>query len=324
MYTKESKFFNKMCKSKIYKKKALTQDFSNCNSAILKKPQWIKIKFPSDTKKIYDTKHFLNKNKLHTVCEQALCPNISECYNSGTATFMILGTICTRRCSFCAIGYGKPSNINLKEPQQLAQAVIDFNINHIVITSVARDDLKDKGAQHFLDCIKAIRKRKDVVIEILVPDFRGALEKAVEIISLSPPDIFNHNLENVPRLYKLIRPGAIYENSLKLLRIFKKNNPSIPTKSGLMLGLGETEKEIIQVMKDLVNNGVKILTLGQYLQPSIFHFPVQRYVNPLEFTHLEQEALSIGFDKAFCGPFVRSSYHAELQHKNFKTVKNSF
>ncbi|XBC42011.1 MAG: lipoyl synthase [Buchnera aphidicola (Kaburagia rhusicola rhusicola)] len=321
MHDKKSK---KLCNKNIntlYKKNISVKVLPNFSDQILKKPNWVKIKFPSDTKKIRRTKYTLRKNKLNTVCEQALCPNLFECFNKGTATFMILGAICTRRCPFCAVDHGNnPSVINLKEPQQLAKAVIDLNMNYIVITSVVRDDLKDRGAEHFLNCIQAIRQKKNVIIEILVPDFRGALRNAIKTISLSPPDVFNHNLENVPRLYKLVRPGANYKKSLKLLELFKINNPMIPTKSGLMLGLGETENEVIQVMKDLFNSGTSILTLGQYLQPSIAHFPVQRYVDPLEFLQFQKEALSIGFEKAFCGPFVRSSYHAEFQYKHSKSI----
>ncbi|XBC38442.1 MAG: lipoyl synthase [Buchnera aphidicola (Floraphis choui)] len=298
------------------KKEISIRVLSNFNNQILKKPNWIKVKFPSNINKIHDTINSLRQKKLNTVCEQALCPNISECFNQGTVTFMILGTICTRRCPFCAVDHGKPLAINLKEPQQLSQAVIDLNIKHIVITSVVRDDLEDRGAKHFLNCIQAIRKKKNIIIEILVPDFRGALKNAIKTISLSPPNIFNHNLENVPRLYKLVRPGASYKKSLKLLKLFKVTNPNVITKSGLMLGLGETKKEVLKVMKDLFDNGVSILTLGQYLQPSTLHLPVQRYLNPLEFSQLEKEALSIGFKKAFCGPLVRSSYHAEFQYNN--------
>ncbi|ANF17035.1 lipoyl synthase [Buchnera aphidicola (Schlechtendalia chinensis)] len=314
MYENKEDFLNKTNLKKSYNKKILIKVLPNFSEKILKKPDWIKVKYPSNACEIRHTKLSLRSNRLSTVCEQALCPNLFECFNQGTATFMILGTICTRRCPFCAVNHGRPRDINLKEPKQLLKAAIDLNINHIVITSVVRDDLEDRGAQHFLNCIREIRKKKSIVIEILVPDFRGALNRAVQTISLSPPDIFNHNLENVPRLYKSVRPGANYKKSLKLLELFKIKNPSIPTKSGLMLGLGETNSEIIQVMKDLFNSGVNILTLGQYLQPSKNHIPVQRYVHPVEFSKLKKKALSIGFTKAFCGPFVRSSYHAELQY----------
>ncbi|XBC38947.1 MAG: lipoyl synthase [Buchnera aphidicola (Melaphis rhois)] len=314
MYKKKSKMLSNLNIKKLYNKEISIKVLSNFNNNILKKPSWIKIKFPYDTSKIGYTKNTLKKNKLNTVCEQALCPNLSECFNKGTATFMILGSICTRRCPFCAVNYGKPSLVDLDEPQKLVQATMDLNINYIVITSVVRDDLKDRGVQHFLKCIQAIRKKKTIIIEILVPDFKGMIDYAIKTISISPPDVFNHNLENVPRLYKLVRPGANYKQSLQLLELFKITNPNVPTKSGLMLGLGEKQMEVIQVMRDLFNSGVSILTLGQYLQPSPSHLPVQRYISPLEFYQLEKEALSIGFKKAFCGPFVRSSYHAEFQY----------
>ncbi|XBC39964.1 MAG: lipoyl synthase [Buchnera aphidicola (Chaetogeoica yunlongensis)] len=296
-----------------YKKNIPITFLSNYNSKILKKPNWIKTKLPISFKKIQHIMSILRKYNLHTVCEQALCPNLTECFHQGTATFMILGSICTRRCPFCAVDHGKPSFVNKDEPAFLAKAIFDMKIRHVVITSVVRDDLEDRGARHFSNCIQAIRQNKNVTIEILVPDFRGVMKKSCKIISISPPDIFNHNLENVPRLYKLIRPGASYKNSLQLLEYFKKLNPNVPTKSGLMLGLGETYKETMNVMKDLLSHGVTILTIGQYLQPSLDHFPVQKYITPNEFQEIKKEALSFGFKKVFCGSLVRSSYHAEEQ-----------
>ncbi|CAL4322202.1 Lipoyl synthase [Buchnera aphidicola (Protaphis terricola)] len=279
----------------------------------LKKPDWIKIKLPIYTSQINKIKDALRKNNLYSVCEEAHCPNLSECFNNGTATFMILGSICTRNCPFCAVSHGIPSNLNLKEPDKLAKTISDMGINYVVITSVVRDDLYDGGAQHFVNCIKSIRYKNKVKIEILVPDFRGRIQLILKIFNSGLPDIFNHNLENIPRLYKKIRPGASYKKSLLLLESFKNKYSNIPTKSGLMLGLGEKDKEIIQVMKDLYSCGVTLLTIGQYLQPSKKHLPVKRYISPLEFENIKKEALSIGFKNAFCGPFVRSSYHAHLQ-----------
>ncbi|UPT14628.1 lipoyl synthase [Buchnera aphidicola] len=281
---------------------------------ILKKPDWIKIKLPIYTSQIKKVKNALRKNNLHSVCEEANCPNLPECFNNGTATFMILGSICTRNCPFCAVSHGKPEKINSKEPENLANTIFDMNINYVVITSVVRDDLYDCGAQQFVDCISAIRSKNNVKIEILVPDFRGRIKLVLKIFSSSLPDVFNHNIENVPRLYKKIRPGANYQKSLLLLEEFKKKYNKIPTKSGLMLGIGEKDKEISQVMQDLYSSGVTLLTVGQYLQPSKKHLPVERYISPLEFEDIKQEAISIGFKNAYCGPFVRSSYHASSQN----------
>ncbi|QCI24345.1 lipoyl synthase [Buchnera aphidicola (Muscaphis stroyani)] len=279
----------------------------------LRKPKWIKIKIPLNSSKINKIKNALRKNNLNSVCEEANCPNLFECFNQGTATFMILGSKCTRNCPFCAVSHGTPSAINEDEPQKLAQTIFDMKINYAVITSVVRDDLYDGGAQHFVNCIKAIKDKKNIKIEILVPDFRGRIKLALKIFNKALPDIFNHNIENIPRLYKIIRPGANYKKSLNLLKSFKYMYSHIPTKSGLMVGLGEKDKEIIKVMKDLYSSGVTLLTVGQYLQPSIHHLPVQRYMSPLEFESIKKEALSIGFTSAFCGPFVRSSYHAGNQ-----------
>ncbi|WP_410051743.1 lipoyl synthase [Buchnera aphidicola] len=281
----------------------------------LSKPSWIKIQLPQSFKYIKKIKNILRKHSLNTVCEEALCPNLPECFNNRTATFMILGNICTRKCPFCAVKKGRPYHVDVHEPKKLSEVVFQMGITYVVITSVNRDDLKDGGAQQFAECIKKLRIKKNIKIEILVPDFRHALKRAINIISDNPPDIFNHNLENVPRLYHIIRPGANYKKSLYLLNAFRKKNPHISTKSGLMLGLGEKKKEIIQVLKDLRSNGVNMLTLGQYLQPSINHLKVQKYIKPIEFEYYKNEALSMGFTHAFCGPLVRSSYHASLQSK---------
>ena len=281
----------------------------------IKKPSWIKIKLP-ESKKFHEVKSLLKKNQLTTVCEEASCPNIGECYSKGTATFMILGEICTRRCPFCDVASGIPLEPDENEPIQLGNAISKLKLNYVVITSVDRDDLKDGGANHFAKCIKEIRKNNSKTkIEILVPDFRGKgkIEKALDIFSKAPPDIFNHNLETVPRLYKRARPGARYFHSLKLLKKFKEIFPLAPTKSGLMLGLGETNEEIIEVMKDMRNHEVDMLTLGQYLQPTPFHLPVERYVSPSEFLDLKVEAEKLGFKSVASGPMVRSSYHADIQ-----------
>ncbi|WP_343128786.1 lipoyl synthase [Buchnera aphidicola (Kurisakia onigurumii)] len=283
-----------------------------------KKPSWIKIKLPSSFSKIIQMKNMLRKLNLNSVCEEAQCPNLSECFNSGTVTFMILGSICTRKCPFCAVSKGRPNNPDVKEPKKLKKVISKINIQHVVLTSVNRDDLKDGGSGHFLKSIQEIRKiKKQITIEILVPDFRSCLNLAVKTISQSSPDIFNHNLENVPRLYKKIRPGANYLNSLKLLELFKFYNPNVPTKSGIMLGLGEKLSEIVKVMKDLYNVGVSMITIGQYLQPTSSHLPVKRYITPLEFKNIKEEAISIGFNNVFSGPLVRSSYHAKDQYKFF-------
>jgi len=311
-----------LLKNNISKKLNIIPTKKVCNLQIkLKKPDWIKIKTPINTSRIHKIKSALRKNNLYSVCEEAHCPNLSECFNKGTATFMILGPICTRNCPFCAVSHGIPNPVNTKEPEKLSNAIFDMNINYVVITSVVRDDLYDGGAQHFVNCIQSIRNKNQVKIEILVPDFRGRVDLVLKIFNQSLPDVFNHNIESIPRMYKIIRPGANYKKSLTLLESFKKKYVNIPTKSGLMLGLGETEKEIIQVMQDLYSSGVTLLTVGQYLQPSIHHFPVQRYIPPNEFKRIRKEALSIGFSNAFCGPFVRSSYHASFQ--SFLSFKKS-
>ena len=283
-------------------------------SAPLKKPDWMKIKIPVHSTNIAHIKNTMRKHGLHSVCEEASCPNLAECFNHGTATFMILGDICTRRCPFCDVAHGRPLPPDREEPVKLAQTIQEMKLRYVVITSVDRDDLKDGGASHFADCTREIRALSpNIKVETLTPDFRGCIDEAVEVLSDNPPDVFNHNLENIPRLYKKIRPGANYVGSLKLLSAFKEKHPDIPTKSGLMVGLGETNAELIEVLKDLRSHGVTMLTLGQYLQPSKYHLPVERYVPPEEFDELKQIALGMGFTHAACGPFVRSSYHADLQ-----------
>lgn len=283
---------------------------------LLKKPEWMKIKLPASSSKIDAIKNGMRRHGLHSVCEEASCPNLHECFNHGTATFMIMGAICTRRCPFCDVAHGKPLPLDKDEPRKLAETIQDMKLKYVVITSVDRDDLPDRGAAHFAECVKEIRAiNPGIKIEILVPDFRGRVEQAVEILKQNPPDVFNHNMENVPRLYREIRPGADYNWSLKLLKIFKEEFPDIPTKSGIMVGLGETNEEILEVMQDLRNHGVTMLTLGQYLQPSRHHLKVERYVHPIEFDMFREKAYEMGFEHAACGPFVRSSYHADLQAK---------
>jgi lipoic acid synthetase len=279
----------------------------------MRKPEWIRMKVP-DSARFREIKQILRDNNLHTVCEEASCPNIGECFSGGTATFMILGDVCTRRCPFCDVAHGKPLPPDAEEPQKLAQTIAQMRLKYVVITSVDRDDLRDGGAKHFVDCIRASREHSpSLKIEVLVPDFRGRLDTALEVLSEAPPDVMNHNLETVPRLYKQARPGADYAHSLKLLADFKARFPHIPTKSGLMLGLGETDEEILEVMRDLRAHNVEMLTLGQYLQPSAHHLPVLRFVTPERFAWFEQQALEMGFAQAACGPMVRSSYHADQQ-----------
>jgi lipoic acid synthetase len=279
----------------------------------LKKPRWIKAKAPTDPE-VGRLKGILRKQKLFTVCEEAQCPNLGECFGHGTATFMIMGGICTRRCPFCDVAHGRPKALDEDEPRHLAETIQAMGLKYVVITSVDRDDLRDGGAAHFAACIEAARARSpELKIEILVPDFRGRLEIALDALGTALPDVFNHNLETVPRLYKQARPGADYQWSLKLLQEFKARYPGIPTKSGLMLGLGETDDEIIQVLRDLRAHGCDMLTLGQYLQPSQHHLPVERYVTPEGFDELARIARELGFDNVASGPMVRSSYHADLQ-----------
>ena len=279
----------------------------------LRKPEWIRVRSPNspEVKKLKD---ILREHKLYTVCEEAGCPNLGECFNHGTATFMIMGDICTRRCPFCDVSHGRPQPLDQDEPRHLAQTLAAMQLRFVVITSVDRDDLRDGGAGHFAECIKEVRQHcPQTQIEILVPDFRGRLEIAMTNLADTPPDVFNHNLETVPRLYKQCRPGADYAWSLNLLRAFKQQHPDIPTKSGLMLGLGETEEEVIQVMRDLREHLCDRLTLGQYLQPGPHHLAVERYVHPDEFARLQQIAEDMGFSHVASGPLVRSSYHADLQ-----------
>ena len=281
----------------------------------LRKPDWIRVKIRSSNE-VNRIKEILRDRKLASVCEEASCPNLSECFSHGTATFMIMGEICTRRCPFCDVAHGKPKALDADEPRQLAEAVMELRLKYVVITSVDRDDLKDSGAGHFVDCIREIRQQSPATrIEVLVPDFRGRMEIALEKLGVEPPDVFNHNLETVPRLYKKARPGADYVWSLKLLQQFKAVQPAVPTKSGLMLGLGETLDEVKQVMADLRQHDVNMLTLGQYLQPSRDHLAVERYVHPDEFAELAEVGQQMGFAHVASGPLVRSSYHADLQAK---------
>ena len=279
----------------------------------LRKPEWIRVKSGSG-QGYHDVKRILLEHNLHTVCEEASCPNIGECFGKGTATFMILGDLCTRRCPFCDVAHGKPLPPDVDEPKNLAHSIGLLKLKYVVITSVDRDDLRDGGAQHFSDCLTQIRSSSPATrLEILVPDFRGRLDTALDALSRSLPDVLNHNLETVPRLYKLARPGADYAHSLRLLKDFKERFPHVMTKSGLMLGLGETDEEVLQVMRDLRAHDVEMLTLGQYLQPSEGHLPVLRYAHPDIFKMFEQAALDMGFSHAACGPMVRSSYFADEQ-----------
>ncbi len=280
---------------------------------MLRKPDWLRIKLPSGDA-INKVKNMLRENRLYTVCEEASCPNLPECFNHGTATFMIMGDICTRRCAFCDVAHGRPLALDPDEPKNLAHTVATMGLKYVVITSVDRDDLRDGGAAHFSECIRETRALTPTIkIEVLVPDFRGRMEKALEAMSSDLPDVFNHNIETVKRLYKPVRPGSDYAWSLKLLHDFKIRFPDIPTKSGLMLGLGETMDEIKEALRDLRAHNVDMLTLGQYLQPSKFHYPVKRYVTPAEFDELAEYAKAIGFSNVASGPLVRSSYHADLQ-----------
>jgi len=280
----------------------------------LKKPDWIRVRAASDNSRFTEIKQILRENRLHTVCEEASCPNIGECFGKGTATFMIMGDKCTRRCPFCDVGHGRPDPLDAEEPLHLARTIAALRLSYVVITSVDRDDLRDGGAKHFVDCIRAVRAHSPQTrIEVLVPDFRGRLDRALEILDGGPPDVMNHNLETVPRLYKQARPGSDYTHSLMLLGQFKSRHPDVPTKSGLMVGLGESDEEIIAVMRDLREHGVDMLTIGQYLQPSAHHLSVERYVHPDVFARFEREARAMGFMHAAVGPMVRSSYHADQQ-----------
>lgn len=280
----------------------------------LKKPDWIRVKAATGNSRFYEIKQILREHNLHTVCEEASCPNIGECFGKGTATFMIMGDKCTRRCPFCDVGHGRPDPLDVNEPVNLARTIAALKLKYVVITSVDRDDLRDGGAQHFVDCIREVRTQSPSTrIEILTPDFRGRLDRALAILNAGPPDVMNHNLETVPRLYKEARPGSDYQHSLTLLKEFKRVHPDVPTKSGLMVGLGETEEEILQVMRDLRAHDVDMLTIGQYLQPSEHHLPVRSYVTPDTFKRYEAAAYDMGFTHAAVGAMVRSSYHADVQ-----------
>ena len=281
---------------------------------VLKKPDWIRVKAGSPSTRFYEIKQILRENKLNTVCEEASCPNIGECFGKGTATFMIMGDKCTRRCPFCDVGHGRPDPLDVNEPDNLAKTIAALKLSYVVITSVDRDDLRDGGAQHFVDCISRIRALSPrTQIEVLVPDFRGRDDRALGILTSAPPDVMNHNLETAPRLYKEARPGSDYQFSLNLLKKFKALHPGVPTKSGIMVGLGETDEEVLQVMQDMRDHHIDMLTIGQYLAPSSSHLPVRRYVHPDTFKMFEARAYEMGFAHAAVGAMVRSSYHADQQ-----------
>ena len=281
---------------------------------MLKKPDWIRVKAASPSSRFYEIKQILREHKLHTVCEEASCPNIGECFGKGTATFMIMGDKCTRRCPFCDVGHGRPDPLDVDEPLNLAKTIAALKLKYVVITSVDRDDLRDGGAGHFAECIRQVRHLSpSTQIEVLVPDFRGRADRALDILKAAPPDVMNHNLETAPRLYKEARPGSDYQFSLDLLKRFKEAVPGVPTKSGIMVGLGETDEEILQVMRDMRAHGIDMLTIGQYLAPSGHHLPVRRYVHPDTFKMFEAAAYDMGFSHAAVGAMVRSSYHADEQ-----------
>ena len=288
---------------------------------VLKKPDWIRVKAASSGTRFYEIKDILRANKLVTVCEEASCPNIGECFGKGTATFMIMGDKCTRRCPFCDVGHGRPDPLDVHEPYNLARTIAALQLNYVVITSVDRDDLRDGGAGHFVQCIEKIRELSPATrIEVLVPDFRGRDDRALTILQNAPPDVMNHNIETVPRLYKEARPGSDYLFSLNLLKKFKAQFPDIPTKSGLMVGLGETDEEILAVMQDMRAHNIEMLTIGQYLAPSSSHLPVRRYVHPDTFKQFEAQAYAMGFKHAAVGAMVRSSYHADRQAEHVGTT----
>ena len=289
------------------------------SAPVLKKPEWIRVRVGSSPR-VAEIKRILRDHKLHTVCEEASCPNIGECFGKGTATFMIMGDKCTRRCPFCDVGHGRPLALDPDEPVNLAKTIAAMRLSYVVVTSVDRDDLRDGGARHFVDCIRAVREHSPATkIEVLVPDFRGRMERALAILESAPPDVMNHNLETVPRLYRQARPGSDYAHSLALLREFKARVPGVPTKSGLMVGLGETDEEIVATLRDMRAHGIDMLTIGQYLQPSQGHLPVARYVHPDTFAMFEREAVAMGFRHAAVGALVRSSYHADRQAEEVLT-----
>jgi len=304
---------------KIAQKRALKTDripIKIVPAQTLRKPEWIRAR-AGGGERFTEIKKILREAKLHTVCEEASCPNIGECFGHGTATFMIMGSLCTRRCPFCDVAHGRPEPLDAEEPRHLGETIARMKLRYVVITSVDRDDLRDGGAGHFVDCIRAVRSLSPgTTIEILTPDFRGRLDRALGILEAAPPDVMNHNLETVPRLYRQARPGSDYQHSLQLLKRFKARHPGIPTKSGLMVGLGETNEEILEVMRDLRAHDVDMLTVGQYLQPSKHHLPVLRFAHPDEFRMLEEEAMKMGFANAASGPMVRSSYHADRQARD--------
>ena len=284
---------------------------------VLKKPEWIRVKAGSPNTRYYEIKQILRESNLNTVCEEASCPNIGECFGHGTATFMIMGDKCTRRCPFCDVGHGRPDALDQDEPLKLAQTIARMRLKYAVITSVDRDDLRDGGAGHFVECIRQIRALSpQTQIEILTPDFRGRDERALDILQAAPPDVMNHNLETAPRLYKEARPGSDYQFSLNPLKKFKARHPHVPTKSGIMVGLGETDEEVLQVLRDMRAHDINMLTIGQYLAPSTSHLPVRRYVHPDTFKMYEQAAYDMGFTHAAVGALVRSSYHADVQAKS--------
>ena len=283
-----------------------------------RKPDWIRVRMPTSPE-VAHIKQILRKSKLASVCEEASCPNLGECFSNGTATFMIMGEICTRRCPFCDVAHGRPNPLDQDEPKHLAAAIAEMKLRYVVVTSVDRDDLRDGGAGHFADCIRETRLANPTIkIEVLVPDFRGRMEVALGILTAEPPDVFNHNLESVPRLYKKIRPGSDYQWSLSLLQKYKERIPSVLTKSGIMVGLGEESKEIYQMMDDMRAHQVDMITIGQYLQPSLNHLAVERFVHPDEFAQYADYARQIGFSSVASGPLVRSSYHADKQAKGEK------
>ena len=289
---------------------------------VQRKPPWMRIRL-SASPKVQEIKNILRSHKMATVCEEAACPNLHECFSGGTATFMIMGEICTRRCPFCDVGHGKPNPLDTDEPANLANAIHEMGLKYVVITSVDRDDLRDGGAQHFADCIREAKVLSPKLkVEVLVPDFRGRMDPALDILTATPPDVFNHNMETISRLYREARPGANYAWSLKLLKEYKARNPDVKTKSGLMVGLGETKDELLSTLDDLRTHDVDMLTVGQYLQPSAAHLSVERFVHPDEFAEYTEYAISIGFKQAACGPLVRSSYHADKQDQGEDVTKS--